>query len=35
MRPKIVKPALNVGAWDIFGVTAAVGPNLYTKATCA
>ena len=28
MRPKIVKPASNVGAWDIFGVVAAVGPNL-------
>ena len=28
MRPKIVKPASNVGAWDIFGVTAAVSFNL-------
>ena len=28
MRLKIVKPASTVGAWDIFGVTAAVGPNL-------
>ena len=28
MRPKIVKLASNVGAWDIFGVFAAVGPNL-------
>ena len=28
MRPKIVKSASNVGAWDIFGVSAAVGPNL-------
>ena len=28
MRPKIVKPAANVGAWDNFGVIAAVGPHL-------
>ena len=28
MRPKIVNPVSNVGAWDIFGVIAAVGPNL-------
>ena len=28
MKPKIVKPVSKVGAWDIFGVIAAVGPNL-------
>ena len=28
MRPKIVKAALNLGAWEIFDGIAAVGPNL-------
>ena len=35
MRPKTVQLASYVSKRDIFDVTAAVGPNLHIKATCA
>ena len=35
LRRKIVKPASNVGAWDILSVNAKIGPNLWTKTTYA
>ena len=33
MKPKTVEPASKVGALNIFGVSAAVGPNLQIKTT--